>query len=138
MMNDRKVINLEEGWDFMQARPRDTRRYARERGSLAARRSAPVFRANVTLRGSDAAHGRARSDLPPSFAHEQKGIVKLRGILEKEQGEDAFTPQEYMNLYTCVPRKAFRVSDPTSYRRVHFKNAKKRSRSLLSSFPRSL
>ena len=102
-MNDRKVINLEEGWDFMQARPRDTRRYARERGSLAARRSAPVFRANVTLRGSDAAHGRARSDLPPSFAHEQKGIVKLRGILEKEQGEDAFTPQEYMNLYTCVP-----------------------------------
>ena len=29
--------------------------------------------------------------------------MKLRGILEKEQGEDAFTPQEYMNLYTCVP-----------------------------------
>ena len=108
-MNDRKVINLEEGWDFMQARPRDTRRYARERGSLAARRSAPVFRANVTLRGSDAAHGRARSDLPPSFAHEQKGIVKLRGILEKEQGEDAFTPQEYMNLYTCVLRRLQRL-----------------------------
>jgi hypothetical protein len=29
MMNDRKVINLEEGWDFMQARPRETRRYSR-------------------------------------------------------------------------------------------------------------
>ena len=103
MMNDRKVINLEEGWDFMQARPRETRRYSRERGSLRAASLAPVFRANVTLRGSDAAPSRARSDLPPCFAHEQKGIVKLRGILEKEQGEDAFTPQEYMNLYTCVP-----------------------------------
>lgn len=131
MMNDRKVINLEEGWDFMQARPRETRRYSRERGSLRAASLAPVFRANVTLRGSDAAPSRARSDLLPCFAHEQKGIVKLRGILEKEQGEDAFTPQEYMNLYTCVPRKAFRVSDPTSYRPVHFKNAKKRSRSRL-------
>ena len=28
MMNDRKVINLEEGWDFMQARPRGTLRYS--------------------------------------------------------------------------------------------------------------
>ena len=109
MMNDRKVINLEEGWDFMQARPRETHRYARDRGSLAARRSAPVFRANVTLRGSDAAHWRARSDLLPSFTHKQKGIVKLRGILEKEQGEDAFTPQEYMNMYTCVPQRLPRL-----------------------------
>lgn len=49
MMNDRKVINLEEGWDFM-----------------------------------------------------QKGIVKLRGILDMEKQEDAFTPQEYMNLYTTI------------------------------------
>jgi len=47
MMNDRKVINLEEGWDFM-----------------------------------------------------QKGIVKLRGILDTDIAEEAFTPQEYMNLYT--------------------------------------
>jgi hypothetical protein len=44
MMNDRKVINLEEGWDFMQARPRETRRYSRERGSLRAASLAPVFR----------------------------------------------------------------------------------------------
>jgi hypothetical protein len=43
MMNDRKVINLEEGWDFMQARPRETRRYSRERGSLRAASLAPVF-----------------------------------------------------------------------------------------------
>lgn len=48
MMNDRKVINLEEGWDFMQARPRETRRYSRERGSLRAASLAPVFRANVS------------------------------------------------------------------------------------------
>ena len=32
MMNDRKVINLEEGWDFMQARTRGALRYSR--GSL--------------------------------------------------------------------------------------------------------
>jgi len=48
-MNDRKVINLEEGWDFM-----------------------------------------------------QKGIVKLRGILDTDIAEEAFTPQEYMNLYTTI------------------------------------
>ena len=101
MMNDRKVINLEEGWDFMQARPRGTLRYSR--GSLrraALRARFPRERNPTRIRRSPL---RARSDLPPSFAHEQKGIVKLRGILEKEQGEDAFTPQEYMNLYTCVP-----------------------------------
>jgi cullin 1 len=63
--------------------------------------------------------------------------VKLRGILEKEQGEDAFTPQEYMNLYTCVPRKAFRVSDPTSGKTRSFQ---KRDVLILVlvSFPRSL
>lgn len=47
-MNDRKVIHLEEGWDFM-----------------------------------------------------QKGIIKLRNILEGEK-EDPFTPDEYIHLYTTI------------------------------------
>ena len=49
--------------------------------------------------------------------------MKLRGILEKEQSEDAFTPQEYMNLYTCVPRGLPRLRSTSERRRVHSKNA---------------
>jgi len=48
-MNDRKVINLEEGWDFM-----------------------------------------------------QKGILKLRNILEGDKDEENFNPEEYINLYTTI------------------------------------
>ena len=31
----------------------------------------------------------------------QKGITKLRAILE-DDGQEPFTPEEYINLYTCV------------------------------------
>jgi len=37
--------------------------------------------------------------LPPNRS--QKGITKLRAVLG-DGGQERFTPEEYINLYTCV------------------------------------
>ena len=36
----------------------------------------------------------------------QKGILKLKRLLEQEPGESNFTPDLYMHLYTCAPSLA--------------------------------
>ena len=36
--------------------------------------------------------------------------MKLRNILEKEN-EENFSPEEYINLYTCVPRRRLPFPD---------------------------
>ncbi len=107
MRSARKVINLEEGWDFMQARVFCalvlvilTPGFQHRRPSNATR---SCFNSRtVTLLYSTQPDpptvSRSDSYLPPRNA--QKGIVKLRGILDTDIAEEAFTPQEYMNLYT--------------------------------------
>jgi hypothetical protein len=42
-----------------------------------------------------------RVPLPPS-TRSQKGILKLRNILEGDKDEENFNPEEYINLYTCA------------------------------------
>ena len=59
---------------------------------------------------------------PPSI--QQKGIIKLRNILEKEN-EENFSPEEYINLYTCVPRRRLPSPEAPRFRRTRSNRARR-------------
>ena len=49
--------------------------------------------------------------------------MKLRNILEKEN-EENFSPEEYINLYTCVPRRRLPFPDAPRFRRARSNRAR--------------